>query len=64
VKGLRRRIEATAGELATDDELCRIFNLRPEQLERFRRTIDAARTAAQVHLRYEREKARANGRKA
>lgn len=63
MKANKRRILAAAGQLANDADLCTMFNLTPAALEPLRQEIDAQRTAARVHLEWERMKARANGKK-
>ena len=60
---LQVRIYTQARMLATDDDLCRIFNLAPAALERHRRIIDRARAEGMVSLRYERMQAAARNTK-
>jgi hypothetical protein len=53
---LANRIYVYARMLATDEEICRICNLDPARLERYRGVIEKGKTEGMVSLRYERAK--------
>lgn len=50
------QIEMAALSMATDQDLCRIFQMQPAQLERYRGLIESARARALVALKNERAK--------
>jgi hypothetical protein len=54
MRALESEIYIQARMLATDEELCRMFNRTPERLERYRGAIERGKTAGMVALRYER----------
>jgi hypothetical protein len=54
MSALENEIYVQARKLATDEELCRMFKLTPERLERYRGVIDKGKTLGMVALRYER----------
>lgn len=53
---LRSSIRMAAMQLASDAEICKMCRLKPEQLERYRGMIEAARAEAMVMLKHERAK--------
>jgi hypothetical protein len=59
VTKLEFEIWSAARHMATDDEIARMFALNDQQLARYRRTIDGARTDAMIRLRYARAEATA-----
>ena len=56
---LESKLEIAARSLATDDDLCKMFDLTFEQLARYRALIDRNRTERMVLLRHERARATA-----
>ena len=50
------QIWAAARMMASDDELCRMFQMTPATLERYRATIEQGKAEGMVRLRYERAK--------
>ncbi len=59
---LAAKIYTQARLMATDEDLCKVCGITPEQLDDYRAVIEEARTAALVSLRFER--ARGKVRKA
>lgn len=58
------RIYTQARMMATDADLCAMFRLTPDALERYRRGIEAARAEGMIALRYERARQTARRAKA
>jgi len=56
---LESKIRVAAMQLASDSEICRICRITPEQLERYRGMIDAARAETMVSLKMERARLKA-----
>jgi len=50
------QILAAARMMATDDELCRMFQMTPKMLERYRATIEQGKAEGLLALRFERAK--------
>lgn len=56
-------IRIAASQMASDDEICRMYGLGPDMLAKYRDVIDQARARAQVALKYQRMQAIAKMRK-
>jgi hypothetical protein len=56
---LATRLRTAALTLATDENLCAMFGLTPEQLAPYRGDIDSARAVGMASLKHQRYKAQA-----